>query len=168
MTQRIDLRTGKPLPSIEVMETANRISNASIDGDAIISSLKERLEAAEAAWKKARENYDRPRFLIAGLPEQLAQIQAEIDEIDAERPRIIASALARGGDFTADDELLQRRAALALKAERIKLGAPSLQPYMKSAERVQAATASEVTDLREQIESRRKRLKLAAAERHCA
>lgn len=133
-----------------------------------ITRLKTSLKVAEEAWAKARAAFDKPRFLIEGLAKQIAETEEEIKAVDIARPSVIAAALAGDDNFEADDELLQRRAALVLRLERLKLGGPALRPFMKAAEQEQAATASEVVALRERIESLSKQLRMAEAKRRNA
>lgn len=161
---KIDSRTGKALPTLAVLEEVARITDTEVDGDAEIQRMLAELNKATAAWQAAIKDFDLIRFRVSAIPAEIEKAQAEIAEIDEQRPAVIASAILNDDDYSADDALIKRRAALLLHIERLSLSVPSIEAVARQKNTVVARTAGPVQSLGEDIANRRKALKLALAE----
>lgn len=165
--KRIDPKTGRPLEPIEVLEEIQRIKDREVDGDAALSKMLADLDAAKVTWRRAAAEFDTVRFLLEGLPDRISRLEAEVADIEQRRPSAIAAALLAAGSFTADDELLARRAALLLNIERLRLSQTYLEAEALRRNRLVGQAANPVQSLEDAIDRRRRELKLAVARRRC-
>lgn len=166
MSTRTD-RNGKPLPPIEILETAASIADSEVAGDAELTRMLADLDAAKATWRRAAAEFDTVRFLLEGLPAQIAGLEAEVAALNERRPAAIASALLADGDFSADDELLARRAGLLLNIERLRIAKPALEAEAQRRNRTLGQAANPTQNIEDAIDKRRRELKLAEARRRC-
>lgn len=165
--KRIDQRTGKPLEPIEILEEMQRIGNQEIDGDAELTRMLSDLDAAKATWRRAAAEFDTVRFLLEGLPAQIAGLEAEVAEIEQRRPSVIADAILSGGNFAADDSLLSHRDALTRNIERLRIAKPALEAEAHLRNRLVGQAANPAQNIEDAIDKRRRELKLAEARRRC-
>lgn len=155
------------MPPIEILETAASIADSEVDGDAALSKMLADLDSAKATWRRAAAEFDTVRFLLEGLPAQIAGLEAEVAALNERRPAVVAAALLADGDFSADDELLVERDALLRQVERLTLARPSLEAEAQRRNRTLGQAANPVQSLEDQIDKRRRELKLAEARRRC-
>ncbi|MDP3537440.1 MAG: hypothetical protein Q8S26_01915 [Azonexus sp.] len=161
-------RTGKSLPRYEVLELAAKLNDSEVDADPQLQAWLSELTKAKVIWHAAIADFDVIRFRVAAIPSEIEKAKAEISEIEAKRPSIIAQATLGNGDFSSDEELIKRRSELLLKIERITLSAPAIDSVMRQKNAVVAETARPVQSIEDSIAERRRELKLAEAERRCA
>ena len=166
MSTRTD-RNGKPLPPIQILEEMQRIGNQEIDGDAELTRMLSDLDRAKATWRRAAAEFDTVRFLLEGLPAQIAGLEAEVAALNERRPAVVAAALLAHGRFTADDELLARRAELLLNIERLRIAKPALEAEAHLRNRLVGQAANPAQNIEDAIDKRRRELKLAEARRRC-
>lgn len=88
-----------------------------------LAKIRDDIEAESKAINKRFGEFDEWR---CGIVEQIERMHCEIVEIDRRRPQLLADLLIAGGDFGADDELMQRKADLQKQLERFKLAQPLL------------------------------------------
>lgn len=165
--KRIDPKTGKALDPIEVLEAAARMGDGEVADDAELTRMLSDLDAAKVTWRRAAAEFDTVRFLIEGLPDRIASLEAEVADIDQRRPSAIAAALLADDGFTADDDLLSRRAALLLNIERLRLAKPAIEAEAQRRNRLVGQAANPVQSLEDAIDRRRRELKMAEARRRC-
>jgi len=165
--KRIDPKTGKALEPIEVLESAASIADSEVDGDAALSKMLADLDAAKATWRRAAAEFDSIRFVLERIPGQIAGLEAEVADIDQQRPSAIAAAILSGGDFEAHDSLLSRRAELLLKIERLRIAKPALEADAQRRNRLVGQAANPAQNIEDAIDKRRRELKLAEARRRC-
>lgn len=165
--KRLDPKTGKALEPIEVLEEIQRIGNQEIDGDAELMRMLSDLDRAKSTWRRAASEFDTVRFLLEGLPAQIAGLEAEVAALNERRPAVVAAALLADGDFKADDELLSRRAELLLNIERLHIAKPALEAEAQRRNRIVGQAANPAQNIEDAIDKRRRELKLAEARRRC-
>jgi hypothetical protein len=135
------------LPPYEVLDLAARLPDSQFESDEEIVALKNQLVAARARWHAEIKAFDAIRFKVEAVPREVAALQAEIAAINATRPAVIAAAMLGDGTFNADDDLINRRDALALRAERIALAGPALEHQQKAANKRVEEACGPVTNL---------------------
>ena len=148
-----------------VREEFASISNSDVDNDAQIAKWIIELDAARTRSLAANEQHDRARSVLGNLQGEVDQARSRIQEIDGQRANVIAATLIDGGDFSIDDELLDKRLGLERHLERLTLARPALESRQRVAARGVELASNPVMDLEEQINHRRDELKLREARR---
>jgi hypothetical protein len=161
-------RAGKSQPRYEVLEEIARIKDSEVDGDQQIQEQLAQLEQAKAEWHTAIQAFDKVRFILEGLPAAISAVNAEIESIDNQRPEAVAKSILGDGNFSADDALLEQRAALALRKERLTMAGHAIDGVMRQKNAVVAQAARPVQSIEDDLANRRKALKLTLAERRCS
>ena len=151
----------------DVRDEFERIDDAEFDHDGQIMSLKLRLGAAQSKLRSANQTHDQIRSILGRLQGDIDEAKREIQDLDAQRSEVIASALIEETDFAADEELIARRSDLQLKAERLLLARPALESQQRAQAREVAVANNPCIAIEEQIGARRDALKLLEARRRC-
>lgn len=155
--------------SRNVRDADDLVPESAFNTTPVMAALRARLEEAKKSWHAARDEFDRVRFRLEGLPAEVQGLKDQADAIDAERPTGVGRVVVAGGDdFAEDDALLARKAALLLKADRLVLGRLVLEQAYRSLQRAVETSAQPVLEIEQQISTTRHKLRFAEAKRRAA
>lgn len=150
-----------------VREEFERISDRDVDGDAQITAMRSELKTQLNTLRAAQAKHDRVRDVKTSMPNDIADAEREIADLEARRAGVIAGCLIDSDttDFAADAVLIEQLLGLKLRLERLRLASSVLDAQERITYRSVELAGNPCAALEDRINQRRDVLKLTEARR---